>query len=714
MQLAFPEARVWFTAEPEHVRWVRSRLPDANGGVGWMEDDIPPRRGTWLGRNGPPGLGAARQYWSRIRAMAASREADLLVLASITPPGLVAWKASLRRDDPPTLIIPHGMLAPLDGVGARDRLRAAMLRLVFRWKAPRSLRYVALGESIHAALRTIDARMAEQFSTLEVPNLWTADPLPDAGTPAAASFGYFGVAAKGFAAFERLAARIHQTHPQTEFRVIGSHNGSAPLTAAEYARHAAGITHAVWTGEPEHYRLTASASYIDAIAFQKPVVAMRSGFVEHYFSELGDIGYLCDSEAAMLDAVAAIAADFPHERYGRQRANLAAARGRFAPERLAGGFRRIALLAREAAIVAGGPFDRPLAPEPGRGVLFVLSGIPIDDGGGGARCTQVALESLRQGEAVVFVNRFPKNESVDLGLRLEHPRLLQGALSDFDLDRFLAGHPDLLAGRPKGVLVEFAVPEFLPLIRRLRALGAVVVYDLLDDWETSLGAAWYSARTERAIVQAADALVATAPVLVERLEGRSGRHVELVPNAADRGLFDPARHHARPADLPRAEWIAFYCGALWGDWFDWDLLLACSHRYPSAAFVLAGDYRGQCPRSRPNLHFLGLKAQTELPAYLAHSDLAFLPWKVDAVTRATSPIKVYEALAMRKPVVTPWLPVLEGMPFVLRSRDREEFLRNLERARATEPDGPGLERFVAENSWRGRTGRILEMIRAVP
>lgn len=363
-------------------------------------------------------------------------------------------------------------------------------------------------------------------------------------------------------------------------------------------------------------------------------------------------------------------------------------------------------------VLGKAPFDRALPGDPPGGVLFVLSGVPIDDSGGGARCTQLALEALRQGETVVFVNRFPRQETVDLDLRLEHPRLLAGPLSDFDLDRFLARNPGLLGGRAVGVLVEFAVPEFVPLITRLRALGAVIVYDLLDDWDSTLGAAWYRPRTEMAVVEAADVLVATAPVLRDRLERLSGREVELLPNAANTALFDPSVAHPRPRDLPRAEWIALYFGALWGDWLDWDLVVAAAERFPQAAFVLVGDYRGQCPRALPNLHFPGLKRQADLPEYAAHCDVGFLPWKVDAVTRATSPIKVYELLAMRKPVVAPDLPLLEEMPFVLRSADRDAFLRNLDHARTMLPSGPQLDRFVAAGSWSQRTRRLLELVRA--
>lgn len=358
------------------------------------------------------------------------------------------------------------------------------------------------------------------------------------------------------------------------------------------------------------------------------------------------------------------------------------------------------------------PFDRPLLGRPGGGVLIVLSGVPIDDSGGGARCTQIALEALRQGETVVFINRFPGYESVRLDLHLEHPHLRSGALSEFDLDRFRACHPGLLTGRPVGVLVEFPVAEFLPLIQRLRVAGAVVAYDLIDDWDTSLGGAWYRRDTERALVERSDVLIATAPVLIERLKRISGRPVALMPNAVDRVLFDPELAHARPADLPRAPWIALYFGALWGDWLDWELVVASAQRFPEAAFVLVGDYRGQCPRPPANLHFLGLKPQRELPAYLAHSDVAFVPWKVNAITEATSPIKAYEFLAMKRPVVAPWLSPLEGMPFVVRSRDREEFLRNLERVRTLRPDGIELVRFLEENSWPARTQRLLDMFRA--
>jgi glycosyltransferase involved in cell wall biosynthesis len=184
----------------------------------------------------------------------------------------------------------------------------------------------------------------------------------------------------------------------------------------------------------------------------------------------------------------------------------------------------------------------------------------------------------------------------------------------------------------------------------------------------------------------------------------------LLPNAVDLRLFNANRSYPRPADLPAAEWTLIYIGALWGEWFDWELLTESARRYATASVVAIGDYRGQCPHKLPNLRFLGLKPQRDLPAYLAHSSVAIIPWKVNEITCATSPLKVYEYLAMRKPVVVPNLPLLSGLPFVFCSRDGEAFLHNLTVARQAQVPGEALESFLTGNSWQKRVDQIVDII----
>lgn len=345
-----------------------------------------------------------------------------------------------------------------------------------------------------------------------------------------------------------------------------------------------------------------------------------------------------------------------------------------------------------------------------RDVFVILAGVPIDDTGGGARCTQLALELLRQGSAVIYINKFPKYESSELNLTISDAHLWTYWLAEFDWKAFTWEFAPLLANKPLHALVEYPIGDFLPLISDLRRSGAILAYDLVDAWDTSLGNAWYSAEVERQIIAASAVLVATEASLVARLERLSGRPVVFLPNAVNSNLFGPQPEAPRPADFPQAEWSVIYIGALWGEWFDWDLLTRIARCYPEAAVVVVGDYRGQCPNPPSNLYFLGLKAQRSLPPYLEHADVAIIPWKVNPITQATSPLKLYEYLAMHKPVVAPELDPLRDMPGVFLTPNAEAFIAKIAEVRQAALPEEELDHFIAANNWQARVNELLQQI----
>jgi glycosyltransferase involved in cell wall biosynthesis len=344
------------------------------------------------------------------------------------------------------------------------------------------------------------------------------------------------------------------------------------------------------------------------------------------------------------------------------------------------------------------------------GIMFILSGVPIDDTGGGSRYSQIAQELLRRKFGVVYIYRYPKDESVDIPYKFSHPNLFCYSYERFSLDEFLQGFSLDLSGHRAGVLVEMPHPDWLPLIASLKHKGVRLIYDLVDDWNTDLGAAWYSPGVENQIVQDAYRLVATAPSLVNHLEKVAARPVTLLPNAVNLNVFSLERQYTRPADWPDSEWAVIYTGSLYGSWFDWDLLVEVARYYPQAAVVVIGDYRGQCPEDLPNLHFLGLKANRELPAYLAYSTVAIIPWKINNITEATNPIKLYEYLAMGKPVVAPALPTLKDIPGLICVHSRKEFVETIGKARRVLYDLDTVMRFVQENSWQARVNQLLGLL----
>jgi glycosyltransferase involved in cell wall biosynthesis len=344
------------------------------------------------------------------------------------------------------------------------------------------------------------------------------------------------------------------------------------------------------------------------------------------------------------------------------------------------------------------------------GIVFILTGVPIDDTGGGSRYAQLAQELLYRKFAVIYINRFAKDETVDLPNKFCHPNLFCYPLNLFALDQFLHDKALDISRLKVSVLVEMPHPDWLPLINSLKRKGSRLIYDLVDDWNTDLGADWYSSDIENKIIQHADQLIATAPALVDHLKKISNRPVTFLPNAVNLRLFSIDRKYTRPTDWPDHEWAVIYTGSLYGSWFDWDLLLEVARHYSDAAVVVIGDYLGQCPVDLPNLYFLGLKANRDLPAYLAFSTVAIVPWKINKITLSTSPIKLYEYLAMGKPVVTPDLAPLKDIPGLFCVRSHEEFILAIGLARKAAFDVDTISKFVQENSWQARVDVLLGLL----
>ena len=348
-----------------------------------------------------------------------------------------------------------------------------------------------------------------------------------------------------------------------------------------------------------------------------------------------------------------------------------------------------------------------------RGAVLLLSPNPMHDTGGGQRSAQIALELLERGYSVTFVAHGDVTETVDLGLRASYPRLVEASLAAW------AGGLEpvalaALASAPRRIaLTQVPIERWLPVLDRVRQDGGTTVFDLIDRWDSELGGRWYHRRSERGIVEASDVLVASAPGLVTHVETVGGRRAHLVPNAFNARVFHRDSPRVRPPDLPAEAPVVIYVGSLWGGWMDWALVRRVATELSDLLFVFIGDHRGEGRGLPSNCHFLGLKAQGELPAYLAHAAVGFLPWKVDAVTRATSPLKVYEQVAMGLPVVAPVLEPLDGIPGVELVEGGAAFAAALRRWSGARTSGAleaGMRAFAERNSWARRVDELLEVV----
>jgi len=225
---------------------------------------------------------------------------------------------------------------------------------------PRNLRLIVLGDSILSNVKKMLPRHISQWQSLDLGYLWPSQgsealchPLP---IDSPVCFGFLGISSKGFDVFCQLAQDIAPRPGNAAFIMVGFYNGPAqkkpicryvpqipdkPLSRKEFEDRLNRLSYVVWTAEPDHYRLSASATFLDALAFLKPGIYQRNDYIEYYFDRMGDIGYLCDSYEEMVAVIKAIILEFPIIRYQRQIENIRKGRIMFEPGTLAPRLRAI-------------------------------------------------------------------------------------------------------------------------------------------------------------------------------------------------------------------------------------------------------------------------------------------------------------------------------------------------------------------------------------
>ncbi|MFH0994524.1 MAG: methyltransferase domain-containing protein [Pseudomonadota bacterium] len=253
--------------------------------------------------------------------------------------------------------------------------------------------------------------------------------------------------------------------------------------------------------------------------------------------------------------------------------------------------------------------------------------------------------------------------------------------------------------------------------------GTRVIYDWIDD----LSVFPYD-QNRLAELHSRALKEATRVVSVARKLHESAMHERpdavYLPNAVEEGRFDhPKTPNSALEDrdfsrlVSSGKPIAGYYGAL-ADWFDYDLLTTVAELRPDWLFVLIGpDHDGSIARSsiqkQRNIEWLGPRDYEDLPGYLRMFDVAMIPFKINEITLATSPLKLFEYFAGQKPVVTTAMPECSAFEEVYIAEDAEAFVNALDiaRKRGQEPNYTArLAALARKNTWKARARTVIDSL----
>jgi hypothetical protein len=252
---------------------------------------------------------------------------------------------------------------------------------------------------------------------------------------------------------------------------------------------------------------------------------------------------------------------------------------------------------------------------------------------------------------------------------------------------------------------------------------SVVVYDCMDELSAFSGAPRSMLINEEALFRTADLVFTGGASLFESKRKQHG-NVHLFPSSVEQEHFAKARTGlAEPADQQSiAQPRIGYAGVV-DERMDLDLVRQVAAARPAWQFVFLGPVAKISPDAlpqAPNIHWLGMKAYAELPAYFGGWQIGFLPFALNEATRFISPTKTPEYLSAGLHVIsTPIRDVVTPygqLGLVSIAQNAEEFIQAAERIFA-EPENAcwqkDVNEFLARMSWDLTWSTMDELIEKV-
>lgn len=163
--------------------------------------------------------------------------------------------------------------------------------------------------------------------------------------------------------------------------------------------------------------------------------------------------------------------------------------------------------------------------------------------------------------------------------------------------------------------------------------------------------------------------------------------------------------------------VLCYYGAF-ASWFDFELIKYISKNKKIGIVLIGIDYDKSLVKSKitdlENVIFLGCIEYKNLKYYANEADILTIPFLVNDITNATSPVKLFEYMALQKPIITTDMEECRKYKSVNIAKNYDDFLEKTYKIKQDLENGI-LDKAILfeealENSWENKAKEIVKML----